>query len=394
MSDLTNFPAPLDTVILDRVLAGQGSAEDQALVHAWAARDPGNEALRHVLAHLRQGARGTASLSSVDAAWERLRATRLHRVSSGVPSGDTHPKTARARAEGMRTGPRRMAPWLRTNPARTWRWTLPVAVVALLAVIVGGIAVRGRTHRTSDAPQSWTTYATTTGQVAHLTLRDGTRVVLAPATQLLVPSDFGRDQRVVRMTGEAYFDVARVTGAPFSVRTGSVRTNVLGTTFDVTHYPDDADVRVAVTSGKVSVGTDVSHRSSITLTAGAVGHVTDSTATVTLLDNVSDVSGWTGGHLVFRRAPVSEVLATVGRWYGYRFRLADSALAVQHITATLDYDARAEVLTSLKALLEVSMSFDGNVITLHALHPSDATPAPVRTHEPGNSMSTVKEVGR
>jgi ferric-dicitrate binding protein FerR (iron transport regulator) len=393
MSDLTDFPAPLDTVLLDRVLAGQGSADDQALVRAWAARDPGNEAVRHVLAHLRQGVRGPASSPSVDAAWERLRATRLHRVAAAVQSGDTHPETVSERANGMRATSRRMATWVRTNP-RTRRWTLPIAVAVLLAVIVGGITVRGHAHGPSDAPQSWTTYATATGQVAHLTLRDGTHVVLAPATQLLVPSDFGGEQRAVRLTGEAYFDVARVTGAPFSVRTGSVRTNVLGTTFDVTHYPDDADVRVAVTSGKVSVGTEVSRRPSITLTAGAVGHVTDSTATVTLLDNVSDVSGWTGGHLVFRRAPVSEVLATVGRWYGYQFRLADSALAVQHITATLDYDARAEVLTSLKALLEVSMTFDGNVITLHSWHPGDATPAPPRTHEPRNSMSTVKEVGR
>lgn len=270
-----------------------------------------------------------------------------------------------------------------------------MATAALAAAGVLFLSTRDRT--TSDIARTWTTYATTTGQVAHVTLRDGTRVTLAPATQLLVPSDFGRVQRDVRVSGEAYFDVARVSGAPFRVHAGSVRTNVLGTTFDVTHYPGDPDVRVAVASGKVSVGTVVSRRPSITLTAGAVGHVTDSTATVTLLDNPSDVSGWTSGHIVFRRATIAEVLATVERWYGYQFRLADSTLATQHITTSLDYNARADVLTSLKALLDVSMTFDGNVITLYPHH-SGATSAQTtdrtRTRAPGPSLSTVKEVGR
>jgi len=196
------------------------------------------------------------------------------------------------------------------------------------------------------------------------------------------------------VSGEAYFDVAHATGTRFSVHAGSVRTNVLGTAFDVAHYPGDPDVRVAVASGKVSVGTELSRRPSITLTAGAMGRVTDSTATVTLLENPAEVGSWTRGHIVFRRASIADVLATVERWYGYQFRLTDTTLANQHITTSLDYDARADVLTSLKALLDVSMTFDGNVITLHPHRPGDSTSTPSRAPASRNIKFLSKEVGR
>ena len=96
-------------------------------------------------------------------------------------------------------------------------------------------------------------YQTGVMQRAIVRLADGSRVTLAPQTTLTVASGFGADTRTVSLRGEAYFDVASGSRAPFIVNAGHVRARVLGTAFDVRSYTDEHDVRLAVVSGRISV---------------------------------------------------------------------------------------------------------------------------------------------
>jgi hypothetical protein len=74
------------------------------------------------------------------------------------------------------------------------------------------------------------------------------------------------------------------------------------------------------------------------------------------------------------------MLATLGRWYGYEFRLDDTTLAASHVSIGFDADRPAEALNTVKAVLGVSMTFDGNVITLRREHDNHASShAPQRT---------------
>jgi ferric-dicitrate binding protein FerR (iron transport regulator) len=92
--------------------------------------------------------------------------------------------------------------------------------------------------------------------------------------------------------------------------------------------------------------------------------VTDSTATAVAVSDLSQYTDWTQGRLVFEKTPVPVLLATVGRWYGYQFRLADSTLALDRISVVLKTTDLSDMLTSLKSVLDVTMVFDGSVITL------------------------------
>jgi len=83
-------------------------------------------------------------------------------------------------------------------------------------------------------------------------------------------------------------------------------------------------------------------------------------------DSAQAYTTWTNGQLVFRAAPMTDVLATLSRWYGYQFRLADSTLATQSLTAVLDAGSSARAFSTIKLLLHVDFTFDGDVVTLHA----------------------------
>lgn len=90
----------------------------------------------------------------------------------------------------------------------------------------------------------YTAYSNTSGDVAAIMLDDSTRVWLGTKSSILYNTDARNTERVVKLTGEAYFDVHRDTSRPFIVKTGSLDVRVLGTTFCV-----EADE----ISGKVSV---------------------------------------------------------------------------------------------------------------------------------------------
>lgn len=265
-------------------------------------------------------------------------------------------------------------------------WGVAAAAVAVAAI---GVGLRSHSHATSGRT-AVRAYATAAGQQAAITLTDGSRVTLGPASRLHVEEPFGGTARRVTLVGEAYFDVAASAESPFVVHTGAVTTRVLGTRFDVRHYPTDSVVQVAVLVGKVSAG---GRRTPLILTAGTVGRVTDTTATGTVVSDISTYADWTTGRLVFNDASAATMLAAVGRWYGYEFRLADSTLAGRRFKAVFNIAAREKTLAAPAALLNVTMTVNGSTITLHPKTMSRGAAVPPRRWDI-DPVSPSREVGK
>jgi len=203
-------------------------------------------------------------------------------------------------------------------------------------------------------------YATNTGQRATVTLDDGSIVTLAPETHLQYTiDDIGT--RSIDLIGEAFFTVTQDRNRPFVVHTGAVTTRVLGTEFDVRRYPHDLATEVTVVRGRVATA---GHMTPVVLAAGTIGRITDSTAAVIAVDDPAQMVSWTQGRLIFNNTPVPILLATLGRWYGYEFHMADTALAKWYVSAEFRTDQVAETMNTLKTVLGVTMAFDGKVVTL------------------------------
>jgi ferric-dicitrate binding protein FerR (iron transport regulator) len=194
---------------------------------------------------------------------------------------------------------------------------------------------------------------------------------------------------MVDLVGEALFSVTQRAEQPFVVRTGAVVTKVLGTKFNVRRYPADRATQVAVLTGRVASG---GHATPLVLSAGTVGDITDSSATLSLNDDPELIASWTQGHLVFHNAPVSTVLATLGRWYGYEFRATDTMITTGHMSVRLSTDRANEALNMVRTVLGVTMTFEGNVITLRPERGEKGASRSSRTHE--LSINPKPEVGR
>jgi len=92
--------------------------------------------------------------------------------------------------------------------------------------------------------------ASTGEEIKQVNLPDGSIVWLNTGSRLTYTPNFVGEERVVSLTGEAYFDVARDEKKPFVIHAGASKTRVLGTAFNLNAKRVE-EVRLTVTEGKV-----------------------------------------------------------------------------------------------------------------------------------------------
>lgn len=91
------------------------------------------------------------------------------------------------------------------------------------------------------------------GSTTTLSLPDGSHVTLNAGTRLRYDPGAFADTRLVRLEGEAYFDVDHDAGSQFIVRTSEIDVKVYGTTFNVKAYAEESKITTTLVSGKVAL---------------------------------------------------------------------------------------------------------------------------------------------
>ena len=196
------------------------------------------------------------------------------------------------------------------------------------------------------------------GQKLTVFLADGSKVILNAGSKLRFTKPFHPDRRLVTLEGEAFFEVAHDSLRPFQVSSGALTTTALGTSFNVTAYPKENRVQVALTSGRVKV-----HRQAAEKPMSDVYYLepgeqvrydkAQHTVAKTPFD-ATKVLAWKAGVLCLEHADQATVLRRLERWYGVPIKVAGKSPAAWDITATFNNQSLKSVLTSLS----YTMSFD------------------------------------
>jgi transmembrane sensor len=174
-----------------------------------------------------------------------------------------------------------------------------------------------------------------------------------------------QDKRTVALhRGEIMFAVAADTARPFLVDADLGHVRVTGTQFDVRR---DSDLlTVAVQSGRVEVSSGRWWRlDTQTLTAGQAtsldrnGIVREATPV-----DVSAITAWRDGRVVFRNTPLVEVIREINRYLEQPIRLTDPRLQRQRVTASFLLDDPEALIKSLPRVLnlQVRQLADGTLL--------------------------------
>lgn len=165
--------------------------------------------------------------------------------------------------------------------------------------------------------------------VSEYVLPDGSVVALNSNSKLVFPKQFHGNTREVTIEGEAFFEVEHNPEKPFIIHAGNADVKVLGTSFNVSAYPENENVEVVVETGKVQV-TNVNlellptENHEILLVQGEKGTLIGSKNQLekALNTNVNYLA-WKTHDLVFNEVPLSEVISCLEKVYHVDIQVAE-----------------------------------------------------------------------
>lgn len=197
-------------------------------------------------------------------------------------------------------------------------------------------------------------------------LPDGTSVFLNAGSRLRFPEYFtpGQERRIY-FSGEAYFDVARDTASPFLVCLEHTTVKVLGTSFNITAYPEEGREVTTLLQGTVAIE-QASTGKELALTPGQQGcyDVTRQTLARQTVD-VSYYTSWKDGVFAFYKQPLGQVMQSLGRWYLFEVHYADPSLSSILYTGKIARHASIqEVLHTFELMDELRFDVRGKEITV------------------------------
>ena len=174
-----------------------------------------------------------------------------------------------------------------------------VKAVGVAAAIAVGVFFGFRHHET-DTPIAVETLSAPAGLITESILSDGTKICLNAGSKLEI-INYKKNERRVRLYGEAYFDVTRDEMRPFIVETGKIAVRVLGTEFDVNSKGDEHSVVLVRGAVQVDSQTDAE-----TLTYRLVPgqrflrNPSDGSGNITQV-TTEDYTSWINGYLKFEK---------------------------------------------------------------------------------------------
>lgn len=247
----------------------------------------------------------------------------------------------------------------RKNFFGKWMWTAAAAIAVLIVISV--YFGQSRLFHYS------TKYQTTYGEIKRINLADGTTVTLNAQSVLKVRKDFNGKNRSVYLSGEAYFKVTHKADKPFTVNTDKLSVTALGTSFDVSAFSDDPEIKVSLKEGKVLVKTTArKKRQKVTLMPGESAiYKRNSMLLQTKKFNPKIQLAWQQQIISFENAGMQEVVRKIERFYGVTIDTHLMKPRQWHLTGEYKNQTLQGVLESLSFNYKIQYKIEEDKVVLY-----------------------------
>jgi len=231
-------------------------------------------------------------------------------------------------------------------------FTLLKYAAAAMLIFSLGYFVKG----VSSPELEWQVAETTTHEIKTIDLADGSQVTMNGGTYFSFPNEFGAKERMVKMDGEGFFEIARDEARPFSIEMDHGTVRVLGTSFNITNDPEANTTTISVATGKVAFIPKGSKQEFIL----EVNDKLIYNANTQQYREVKDLSpndwSWKTKELVFQNTKLEEVIPAIEKHFDIRLSLANAKLAAcRNLTATFTDASKQDVLSALMLTVGVEI---------------------------------------
>ncbi len=211
-----------------------------------------------------------------------------------------------------------------SKPRKTRKLYIQISRIAALLFVVVALSFSLAWLMTNQHQKEVVWFETNAprGEKSQLLLPDGSKVWLNSESTLSFPSNFVDRNREVKLEGEAYFEVKKLHGLPFTVKTQAYDVHVLGTKFNVMAYKDFNRTETSLIEGHVQVqkGEQI-----VDLEPGQMLTYKDNKLEVQQTNTVRS-SFWKDDKFNFDHVTFKELVLRLERWYNVDIKLNSEEL--------------------------------------------------------------------
>lgn len=261
---------------------------------------------------------------------------------------------------------------------------LAAAIVIALVVTIGLLA-----SKSSIPKNSIKQIIAGKGVRKLVTLPDGTKVWLNADSRLSYdPKMIEASERLITLTGEAFFDVADDKQHPFIINAEKVTVKVLGTAFNVKAYPGDARCETTLIRGSVELTiNDGSKQKFILKPSEKIALIDEEDENDTkgnhsapkgktlLIEHITPVkledgeyipeTSWIENRLVFENETLKEIALKLERWYNVKIRIENPEAVNYHFTGPFTNETIEQVLSAMQLIKPFKFKINNNDIIIH-----------------------------
>jgi transmembrane sensor len=210
-----------------------------------------------------------------------------------------------------------------------------------------------------------TTVSTPRGGTYQVHLPDGTKIWLNAASSLtysVTPNETG--VRRVKLSGEAYFEVAKDKARPFLVQSKTQEVEVLGTHFNINTYDDEPIVKTTLLEGSVRIiPSETELNTGLTLKPNQQAILVGGKLMVQAVDATESIS-WKNGKFTFDREEISSIMRKVARWYNVQVVYQGNLNGIKLTGSVSRFENVSKLLEVLENTQEVHFKIEAHKITV------------------------------
>jgi transmembrane sensor len=244
--------------------------------------------------------------------------------------------------------------------------TVGIKYAAAIAIFMSAVVLFLHSSRSRRSLIDYETQYSAPAKTKVVILSDGSRITLNSNSHLRYPEKFIGNTREVFLQGEAYFEVIHNDSKPFVIHSGDLKTNVLGTSFNVSAYSEKQAMNVTVVTGKVAVKNEITNELAV-LTRGQ--WVTSNPSIKNFskgnITNPEDAIAWIDNKLIFDNVCLKDVAQRLSNKYNVEIIIKDDKLALEQITALFQAQELPDILKALTRLTHSEYIKHNNAYTIY-----------------------------
>jgi len=235
------------------------------------------------------------------------------------------------------------------------RRVLQIAAAIIFVSILSYLGIKYSSIETQKSPIA---------ELKSFNLPDGSVVALNAGSKITYNKEFGKTNRNLTLKGEAYFEVTKNVGLPFTIAANEASIRVVGTKFNVKAYKDKPEIKVLVTEGTVKLFETKQPAKEVTLNAGESGSFSKTEKIIKKLSvpDLNDIA-WKTQIIKFNNTPLSDVAEVLINTYHTNISISPE---IKNCIITVEFNNQdlQSVLKILKSTLKLKISVEGNRIKI------------------------------